>query len=225
MTTRLASSLLWLGAAGCTSSAPKQDEPVQVPAETKAAAPVSLAGKAMSLWYGKPPLKSHGFDVVLQNPASEPRWLILPNTFPYEGREDPAPGGEEVELQIFRVSEAPAVVVVEGISGHFWAVRLPGGGTLALRNLRIQSWWDEVPDATTLRMIVAREVLLGERPLAEVVGQALDSASGADAPAPEGAGDKRALKFWHPPDEKAVAVRFEEESRVEVVVPLTVATQ
>ena len=225
MTTRLASSLLWLGAAGCTSSAPNQDEPVQAPTEAKAAAPASLAGTAVSLWYGKPPLKSHGLDVALRNPASEPRWLILPNTFPYAGREDPAPGGEEVELQIFKLSEAPPVIVVEGVGGHFWAVRLPGGGTLRLRNLRIQSWWDVVPDTTLLRMIVAREVLLGERPLAEVVGQSLDSASGADALAPEGAGDDRVAKFWHPPDEKRVAVRFEEESRVEVPVSLKVATQ
>lgn len=190
-----------------------------------AAAPASLAGKAVSLWYGKPPLKSHGFDVALRNPASEPRWLILPNTFPYAGRQDPAPGGEEVELQIFKVSEKPAVVMVEGIGGHFWAVRLPGGGTLTLRNLRIQSWWDEVPETTQLRMIVAREVLLGERGLADAVGQSLDSASGADALAPEGAGDPRVVKFWHPADEQPVMVRFEEESRVEVTVPLKVATQ
>lgn len=187
-----------------------------------APAPVYLAAKPVSLWYGKPPLKAHGFEVVLRNPATEPRWLVLPNTFPQAGSAESGPGGDEVELQIFKVSEAPAVIVVEGVGAHFWAVRLPGSGTLTLRNLRIEAWWDEVPETTRLEMIVAREVRLGERALADVVGMAFDSASGADALAPEGAGDGRVMKFWHPPDEQPVKVSFDEESRQAVEVSLKV---
>ena len=211
-------AVLWIGAAGCTSSAPRPEDPE--PALVAAPGPTVVAATAVSLWYGKPPLKSHGFDVALRNPSAEPRWLILPATFPYAGREDPAPGGEEVELQIFTVSEAPQVIVARGVGGHFWAVRLPGAGTLKLRNLKISSWWDEVPASVVLRVIVAKEIRLGERGIAEVVGMSFDSASGVDAAAPEGAADGRALKFWHPEGEGGIAVTFAEESRSEVEVPL-----
>ncbi len=219
MSHRLA-SLLWIGTAGCTSSAPRPEEPE--PAPVFAPEPTVVAATAVSLGYGKPPLKSHGFDVVLRNPSMEPRWLILPTTFPYAGREDPAPGGEEVELQIFKVSEAPRVIVVEGIGGDFWAVRLPGAGTLRLSHLNISSWWDKVPEMVVLRVIVAKEIRLGGRGIAEVVGMSFDSESGADVAAPGGAGDERALKFWHP-EGPGIAVTFDEESRSAVKVPLALA--
>lgn len=224
----LVSWLLWIG--GCTASAPRPEEPrvSPPPATTPAAAPVPapagpLTARAVSLFRGKPPLKSHGFDVTLRNPASEPRWLVLPETFPYAGREDPAPGGAESELQLFKLSEAPAVIVVKGVGSNLWAVRLPGAGTVTLRGLKIDSWWDEVPETTLLRMIVARELRVDGRPIAEVVGRSLDSASGADVAAPAGAGDERALEFWHPPGDdrvRGLPLTIEEEARAELRVAL-----
>lgn len=228
---RVLSSLLWVGV-GCSGGAGSA-EPVQpvakevgvVEAADGASGQVPVAGSltatAVSLWYGKPPLKQHGFDVTIKNPAGEPRWLVLPDTFPYAGREDPAPGGELSELQVFKVSEAPAVII-KGVGANLWAVRLPGGGTMTLRNLKISSWWEEVPATTTLRMIVARELRLGERPLEEVVGRRFESQTGVDVKGPESAADPRADAFWHTPDNSAVALTIVEESRTEVVVALDV---
>jgi hypothetical protein len=220
---RVLSSLLWVGAAGCSGGAGSA-EPAAPVAKEAEQVPVagSLTATAVSLWYGKPPLKQHGFDVTIKNPAGEPRWLVLPDTFPYAGREDPAPGGELSELQVYELSERPMAFIIKGVGANLWAVKLPGGGTMTLRNLKISSWWDEVPATTTLRMIVARELRLGERPLDEVVGQFLLSSSGFVGEAPESAADPRADKFWHMPDNSAVALTIDEESRVEVVVALDV---
>jgi len=160
-----------------------------------------IEAQCTGIWFGKPPLKEHLFDVTLRNPSPEPRWLLVPETFPYEGDTKPAIGdGNLAELQIFETSKHPRTVVAQAVGSHFWAIRLVGHGTVTLRQLPISSWWENLPDSVDLPVVVASEVLVGGQPMASCFPGDPLSESGADVQAPSDAADKRALHFWHPED-------------------------
>lgn len=183
--------------------------------------PRIVTATSLGVWYARPPRKHHFFDVSLHNPSAQARWLILPSAFPYAGDTRPAPGGNEVELQVFLVSERPRVVVVYGVTSSLWAVHLPGHGSTVLRRLAIQSWWESVPAATTLEVIVARDLRVGGKPLGDQVGIDPASETGGDTAAPRDAGDRRALKFWHPAEGlQELPVEIDVETRARIEVPL-----
>jgi len=183
--------------------------------------PAIVEATYRDVWHGKPPLAENSFDVTLTNPATAPRWLILPSTFPYAGEDHPAPGGNEHEVQAYLLSTDPRVVIVEGVSAHFFALRLLGGATVTLRGLRIESWWDEHPAEVDLEVLVAREITVGGAPLAELVREDPMSATRADVDARFDAGHPGALPFWHPKNrETGAPVTFDVESRARVRVPL-----
>lgn len=183
--------------------------------------PTIVQATFRDVWLGKPPMAENSFDVTLTNPAAAPRWLILPRTFPYAGEDHPAPGGNEIEVQAFVLSTEPRVVIVEGVSANFLAVRLPGGAIVTLRGLGITSWWHDRPAAVDLEVLVAREITVGGTPLAELVKGDPTSAAHADVDARFDAGHPGALPFWHPADrENGAPVTFDVESRGRVRVPL-----
>ncbi len=190
-------------------------------AAPNAGAPV----QATSLGYrgGKPPLAFNGFDVTLRNPSAEPRWLLLPATFPYEGRSEPAPGSSKVlELQIFRLARGQ-VLLVKAVGGEFQAVKLPGRGTITLRGLNIDSWWDKRPASVELEVIVARAVKIDGQALEKIVrGEAL-SKSGIEVVAPWDLSGDPDVTMWHAKDHGEVPATFEVESRTRVTVPLSKA--
>jgi len=202
--------------------APGHDAPVapSAPVANTAEAPLApgeiIAARSTSVWRGKPPLEVHSFDVSLHNPAAAPRWLILPAVFPYRGEVTPAPGGAECEIQTFTLG--PDTVLAHGVCAHFLAVHLAAGATLALSGLRIESWWEDIPDVAKLEAILASEVLVGGAPLATIVGTAVSQ--GGSLRAPENAADPRATIFWHPEGSTDLAVAFEAPSLAATVVPL-----
>jgi hypothetical protein len=161
---------------------------------------------------GKPPLDYQFFDVVLRNPANGPRWIILPDVFPYEGRNDPLPGGEVSELQRF---ELGGVHFVQAIGANLQAVKLPAHGIVTLRRLTIDSWWDKPHDSTEIEVMVARSIKIGGSPLEEL-GVGL-SASGADVEIPRGVDH---ATFWHPKEHEHATVAFDVESRTRISVSL-----
>ena len=183
-----------------------------------------IAARSLGLWYGKPPLKEHRFDVVLQNPSKEARWMVLPSTFPYANDTKPASGDSPVgELQIFRLSAHPKVLLTEAVGGTFWAVKLPAGGKVSLRRLRIESWWEHVPASVVLEVLVAREITVDGQSLGAILGEDPVAESGADVLAAKDAGDPRALRFWHPDGDgsRSAALKIDVESRAQVTVPLS----
>jgi hypothetical protein len=167
--------------------------------------------KHLGTWYGKPPLKIHSFDVTLRNPSKEPRWLLVPRSFPQKGAYQP--DSDEAELQIFTLGESSFVI---GVGANFQAVKLAGGGAVTLRGLKIESWWEKVPKSVDLEVLVARSVLVGDARLETMVGDALLQQK--DVQAPRGADDPRAKKFWHPTG--SIAVTVDVESRSKITVPL-----
>ena len=190
---------------------------------TAAAPHVGAPLQATSLGYrgGKPPLAFNGFDVALRNPSAEPRWMILPATFPYAGRSEPAPGSSKVlELQIFRLAGGK-VVFVKAVGGEFQAVKLPGRGTIKLRGLNIDSWWEKRPASVELELIVAPTVKIGGQTLETIVrGKAL-SASGVETGVPGDLSGEPDVTMWHAKDHDEVPVTIEVESRARVTVVLS----
>lgn len=190
------------------------------------ASPVRTSAKAIveatfrEVHFGKPPLKFLRFDVTLHNPSSNPRWLILPATLPYQGDTVPAPGGVETELQVFLLSKHPRVLLLYGVAGNFQAVLLPGQGWVTLRNLPIEAWWQEVPAKTDLEVIVARSVTIGGAALGDLIGALANSESGAAVDAQSNAGDERSLQFWHPKEGSFPPIAIDVESRAKISVPI-----
>jgi hypothetical protein len=169
----------------------------------------------------KPPLKVHFFEIVLRNPASAPRWLVLPTTFPSADEPMPASGRFEVELQPFLLSEHPRVVIFRGVSGDFWALRLPAKGLVQLRRLGIESWWSEVPASVSLEALVARDVTLGGTSLGVLAGIDPTSESGAEVKAAWDASHPDVLRMWHAPEDKGARIVIDVESRARVEVALS----
>lgn len=201
-------------------AAPQASAP---PAQSREPAPggAVLEATSMGMRYGKPPLKFHSFDLALRNPASAPRWMVLPSTFPYANDTKPAPGdGSVAGVQVTVLSEHPRVVLLHAVGLTSYAVQLPARGTLALRRLVIESWWDAVPAAVDLEVLVAREIRVDGAPIAERIGFATMSESGADVAALTDAGDPRVTKFWHPDEGKSPPAVIDVESRARVRVPL-----
>ncbi len=197
-------------AAQSQSAAPQGDARVRVEAVPRGIA------------WGKPPLKTHLLDVTVQNLAPEPRWIALAETFPYEGSEEPRIGqGKVAELQVFELSRAPRVVVVLTVAtGGVWALRLPAEGTVMLRKLRIDSWWQDVPATAELEVVSAREILLGSRPMATCIAGPATSEAGADVEAPEDAADPRIVRDLCLADDESVAIEFVDAQRARIRVHL-----
>lgn len=205
-----------------------QPGPQAIPLPPETAAPAQdatlplLEARCTGIWFGKPPLKEHSFDITLRNPTSDSRWFLLPATFPYAGDTKPAiADGGLAELQVFLLAEQPRIILAKGVGSNFWAIRLPGHGTVTFRGLRISSWWGTLPKETDLELIVASEILVQGQPLASCYPVDPSSASGADVRAPQGAGDDRSLKFWHPTDSSTSAsVEVREPQRTQVRVSI-----
>ncbi len=207
---------LTLAAASC-AAAPEKEAPEK---EASRMGPI-VSAKAGSMFFGKPPRIEHSFDVSLRNPDAEPRWLVLPTSFPYEGQETPRPGaGEVAEVQVFELSKAPRVVIGKTIGGEAWALHLPGHGSVTLRGLKVASWWDRIPESVELEVIVASALRLGDAPLPEAIGVPFASESGAEVEAPRDAADPRALSFWHPASGGGVPLHIEVVSTGSLRVPL-----
>jgi hypothetical protein len=207
---------------GAISACAHRPAPIPASTEAVAADEVVVDAKAVGIWWGKPPLKEISLDVTVRNPTSEARWLVLPRTFPSASDSEPRPGGAECEIQIFELAHEPRTAIAEGVCANFWAVRLAPGAVLALSKLRVEAWWQDVPAAVDLEVLIAKDVIVGGESLGAIVG---DGASpGGEFAAPTGASDPRAASFWHPHDGRtegeSVPVEIAIESRAEVTVAL-----
>lgn len=214
--------LWWTLTTTSCAAAPEKAAPATAAQETAAqeTGPI-VSAKAGPRFYGKPPRVEHSFDVTLRNPDAEPRWLVLPTSFPYEGQTTPRPGaGEVAEVQVFELSKAPRVVIGKTIGGEAWVLHLPGRETVTLRGLKIASWWETMPESVTLEVIVASALRLGDAPLPEAIGVPFASQGGAEVEAPRDAADPRALSFWHPADGSGVPLHIEVVSTGSLRVPL-----
>jgi hypothetical protein len=206
---------------------PERRAPAPRPSSTATPGPWArspvLDARARGIWWGKPPLKMHFFDVTLRNPDAQPRWMVLPRTFPYAGDTTPAPGGDEVQLHVHLFDQHPRVLLVMGVGGDFWAVRLPGKGSVTLRHLAIESWWHELPATAVLEVLVAREVTLGGVALGTLL---VGGAVGADATSETGADvevsrDRQIQSPWEPDAGTYPHVVIDVASRAHVTVELS----
>jgi len=108
---------------------------------------------------------SYVFDLTLRNPAASPRWLVLPRSFPRDGKEGPAPGTGPVatlEADVL-AGRGRATLVRAAGPGGFQAVFLPGGAVVHLREVAIEAPWDTSHAIAKFPIIVARDFTIDDR--------------------------------------------------------------
>ena len=132
---------------------------------------------------GKPPQETYYFDVRLHNPSSEARWLVLPQTFSYDGKDTPAPGKGTVSgLKADVLSGRGRLVWVTMTDpGGFRAILLPPHANVTLRNLPVDAWWQTQHKTAKLDVIVAKSIAIDEKPLESFIKGDLKSEDDADA--------------------------------------------
>ena len=219
-------ALAFLATGGCGKSSVRTDrdvKPSESPLTAEALAHVDVvAAWSRGVWYGKPHLAENYFDVALRNRSDEPRWFVLPETFPFDDKEPTASPGGEGEVQWFQLSKAPTnVVIAMGVYTGMWALLLAGHATVGLRDLKISSHWSDRPKTVRLTLLIVKSITVGGKPLANSVS--VDPLSqGGLTDAPRSAADPRALPFWHPADRtKSEPVVLDIESRQTLEIALS----
>jgi len=117
------------------------------------------------------PHATYVFDLRVTNPAPGPRWLIFPDTFPREGREEPAPGRGSIDrILVDRVAGRGRVVAVHATGpGGFRAILLPGDAKALLNELPIFVDWTVSHATAKIEIILARDILVDDAPIASWV--------------------------------------------------------
>jgi len=164
---------------------------------------------------GRPPLMRLRFDVILHNPAAQPRWFLLPREFDH-----PAVSGGGVDgVEVAALSGQGRVLL-----GHFQgtggtqAVLVPGGATVTMRRLEVLGF--DIPDGpASLEVVVAHDLTVGGEPAATWFP--------ADPTAPAGAqvsqDQATAAGSRHTDDRREVPLAFVEDSRVKIDFNVTAA--
>ncbi len=163
---------------------------------------------------GKPPLATYTFDIRLKNPANAGRWLILPSTFTYDGKDDPAPGKGAVSgLEASEMSARGRLVWISMKDrGGFHAALLPAHATIILHNVSIDAAWTSTHKTAKVDVILAKSISIDEQPIEKFISGNL--LSDADAEAQMDA-DPRAVLVVDKKmtDEKAHVLTFDEDCR------------
>ena len=129
------------------------------------------------------PLVTYVFDVRLKNPANGARWLILPNTFTYDGKDEPAPGKGTIRGLKADVLSARGrfVWITTGDPGGFRAVLVPAHGTVTLRNLAVDAAWSTKHKTAKVDVIVAKSISIDEQPIEKFITGDLRADADAEA--------------------------------------------
>lgn len=169
-----------------------------------------------------PPLVELYFDVVLRNDRPQPRWFLLPNNLGAKSGSDFAKGGVD-GVEVFAPAGKGRVVFGHFLgTGGFHALLLPARAEVRLRLFPI-SFWGDLPDQVQVRVVIAKRVTIGEEKLEAWFGT--DPLSSARADITEGAlSQNRMVRSRHTPDHKELGTLIEEESRVELQIPLKLKT-
>jgi hypothetical protein len=139
-------------------------EPTTTSAENKVPQKdfISLAHNG-DLFMGKPPLKIFYFDAVFTNNASEPRWVLFPDSLPESvGRPD---GGVDA-IEVFQPKGTGKAIALNlmGTNMYGWAVLLPPKAEVKMKRLPIEVWESEIPTKLEIKTILASGLTLNGKP-------------------------------------------------------------
>ncbi|WP_394820539.1 hypothetical protein [Pendulispora albinea] len=164
------------GIAGCASTGKAPSTPVTTSGE---ASPGGTSCKAVAsrldsvgVHVERASRATYVFDMRITNPASSPRWLVLPELFPREGKEEPAPGRGGIDrMRVDRLPGRGRVVIVHAVGpGGFQALLLPAGGKVTLNELSIGATeWNGARATAKIEVILARDIAIDDLPLASWV--------------------------------------------------------
>lgn len=188
---------LLLGASACggaaegrRAEAPPTEEAAMAEVESVR---ITLVGRKG----GRPPLERLALDVVLHNPASGPRWYLLPTSIGAE-----AEGGVD-GVEVF----SGGGVVLARFQGRagFAAVAVPAGATVTVGAFELRSWLGIGKTPEALSVVEANGFTVGGEPAAAWVGERWLSTGGARTAETE----MKAASSRHTPDRSEVPVALE----------------
>jgi len=205
-----------------TATTPDPPPPPTFTLESLAA--VSAGGefgmKHVGLWWGKPPLKTHSFDLALRNKADGPRWILLPETL---GETKDTRKGGVFAVEARELQGKGRVIVATGLgNGGFQAMLLPAHAEVKIARFQIESWFEKIPPTIAVEMIIARKVSLGDDPLeAWFEARPEGDVSAAVVDDRFSSTEKWVRTRRHPDDYREFPVTIDEERRVRIMVALT----
>ncbi len=169
---------------------------------------------------GKPRVLTYMMDLQLQNTAAEPRWLIWAinhSDSPRDAAFSTRPGnGQLSSLSMTMLSSEPRAVAIRGGGSDFWAVHLPGHGTLALSRASYRTSFTgaawPTPDSFEFEILVAPSITVDGKPLESYFDESIHSESGAHGDGPPRARTYNVPSSWRYSKERGV-VEFDVESR------------
>ncbi len=169
---------------------------------------------SIGMHFGKPPLATYVFDIRLKNPANAARWLILPDTFSYDGKDEPAPGkGAVGTLEANELAARGRLIWISMLDpGGFRAVLLPAHASITLHNFNVNAWWTTKHKTAKVDVILAKSIAIDEQPIEKFITGNLLSDADAEA---EMDADPRAVLAVDASmkTETSHAVTFDEECR------------
>jgi hypothetical protein len=138
--------------------------------------PPDVTVLAARLHYRRPPLGVVVVDLVLGNPASRPRWLLVPDNL--SPTDDTTVNGAESWL--LAGSGRLPVTHFQGLGG-FYALLLPPGATVRVRDLSVDIDTDALADGLALTVTSAAQVRVGDTAVQDWFGAPAACAPGSDA--------------------------------------------
>lgn len=111
------------------------------------------------------------FDLRLRNPASEPRWLVLPTTLPDDGKDAPAPGKGAVSQLKADVlgGRGKLVWVTTKGPGGFRAILLPAHSDVSLLMLQLATLWTNLHRTAKVEVILAKSIKIDDQPIEKFI--------------------------------------------------------
>ncbi|HEX7664345.1 MAG TPA: matrixin family metalloprotease [Polyangiaceae bacterium] len=214
-------ALFGLGSSGCRQDLqPAVSTTPQIPvaADSNADGSTSCANvvlrlESLNVKPGKPPSKVNTFDVRLHNPGSDKRWLVLPRVFPYDAKDEPAPGkgtANSLKAEVMSGRGRFVRVTMQG-AGGFFAVQVPAHGDVTIHNLKIESWWDTAHKTAKLDVVVAKGITIDGKPLESLVKGDLGSDADAETDLDAEPRDVRVVDKAMASDETAHDVVLDED--------------
>jgi hypothetical protein len=119
----------------------------------------------------KPPAATYTFDIRLKNPGNGARWLILPSTFAFDGKDSPAPGkGDATNLEANEMSARGRLVWISmSEAGGFHALLLPAHASVLLHNVTVNAAWTSTHKTAKVDVILAKRISIDEQPIEKFI--------------------------------------------------------
>lgn len=141
--------------------------------------------KSLGVEPGKPPLRVLRFDITLRNRDRNQRWFIFPGSI-HQKRLNPNLERIEIFEAVAYQGQGQAIVanLRSNHSASFYALLLPAGAKIKLRNFKISDWgadyWGQHQQPLPIQFFTTSNLTIAGKPAAEYLNRSLISSIKAD---------------------------------------------